>query len=62
MFGNGRARSGIIVQPCGAGKSLTGVTSASTIKRAVIVMCIDNQCETVERTVIQWTNVQVRKR
>lgn len=26
MFGNGRARSGLIVLPCGAGKSLTGVT------------------------------------
>jgi len=25
MFGNGRARSGIIVLPCGAGKSLAGV-------------------------------------
>lgn len=25
MFGNGRARSGIIVLPCGAGKTLTGV-------------------------------------
>jgi DNA excision repair protein ERCC-3 len=24
MFGNGRARSGIIVLPCGAGKTLTG--------------------------------------
>lgn len=24
MFGNGRARSGIIVLPCGAGKSLAG--------------------------------------
>jgi superfamily II DNA or RNA helicase len=24
MFGNGRARSGIIVLPCGAGKSLVG--------------------------------------
>jgi len=27
MFGNGRARSGIIVLPCGAGKSLTGAAS-----------------------------------
>ena len=26
MFGNGRARSGIIVLPCGAGKSLVGTT------------------------------------
>ncbi len=24
MFGNGRARSGIVVLPCGAGKSLAG--------------------------------------
>jgi DNA excision repair protein ERCC-3 len=32
MFGNGRARSGIIVLPCGAGKTLTGVTAAQTIK------------------------------
>jgi len=27
MFGNGRARSGIIVLPCGAGKSLTGTVA-----------------------------------
>ena len=25
MFGNGRARSGVIVLPCGAGKSLVGL-------------------------------------
>ena len=48
MFGNGRARSGIIVLPCGAGKSLTGVTAASTIKRSCIVMCINNS------SVKQW--------
>jgi DNA excision repair protein ERCC-3 len=28
MFGNGRARSGIIVLPCGAGKTLVGITAA----------------------------------
>lgn len=33
MFGNGRAKSGIIVLPCGAGKTLVGVTAACTIKR-----------------------------
>jgi DNA excision repair protein ERCC-3 len=42
MFGNGRARSGIIVLPCGAGKSLTGVTAATTIKKSCVVMCINN--------------------
>ena len=48
MFGNGRARSGIIVLPCGAGKSLTGVTAASTIKKNTMVMCINNA------SVMQW--------
>ena len=39
MFGNGRARSGIIVLPCGAGKTLTGVTAASTVRKSCIVLC-----------------------
>ena len=34
MFGNGRARSGIIVLPCGAGKTLVGITAACTVKKA----------------------------
>ena len=42
MFGNSRARSGIIVLPCGAGKSLTGITAAHTIKRSTIVLCYNN--------------------
>ncbi|KII69348.1 TFIIH basal transcription factor complex helicase XPB subunit [Thelohanellus kitauei] len=39
MFGNGRARSGIIVLPCGAGKSLVGVTAACTVKKSCLVVC-----------------------
>ncbi|OQS54883.1 RAD25 [Ecytonucleospora hepatopenaei] len=39
MFGNGRARSGIIVLPCGSGKTLVGITAISTIKRSAIVLC-----------------------
>jgi len=35
MFGNGRARSGIIVLPCGAGKSLVGAWSATHQPRIV---------------------------
>ncbi|KAI8902933.1 P-loop containing nucleoside triphosphate hydrolase protein [Globomyces pollinis-pini] len=38
-FGNGRARSGIIVLPCGAGKTLVGVTAACTIKKSCLVLC-----------------------
>ncbi|XP_071527145.1 general transcription and DNA repair factor IIH helicase/translocase subunit XPB [Panulirus ornatus] len=39
MFGNGRARSGIIVLPCGAGKSLVGVTACCTVNKKAIVLC-----------------------
>ncbi len=39
MFGNGRARSGIIVLPCGAGKTLVGVTTACTINKRTLVLC-----------------------
>jgi len=50
MFGNGRAKSGIIVLPCGAGKSLVGVTAACTIKKGVVVLATSNI------SVIQWRN------
>ncbi len=48
MFGNGRARSGIIVLPCGAGKTLVGITAACTIKKSVIILC------TSSVSVMQW--------
>lgn len=50
MFGNGRARSGIIVLPCGAGKTLVGITAACTVKKSAIVLC------TSAMSVIQWRN------
>ncbi|XP_040581556.1 general transcription and DNA repair factor IIH helicase/translocase subunit XPB [Lepeophtheirus salmonis] len=39
MFGNGRARSGVIVLPCGAGKSLVGVTACCTVRKKAMVLC-----------------------
>ncbi|EPR78461.1 DNA repair helicase RAD25 protein [Spraguea lophii 42_110] len=39
MFGNGRARSGIIVLPCGAGKTLVGITAICTIKKSTLILC-----------------------
>ncbi|KAH7151740.1 DNA repair helicase RAD25, partial [Dactylonectria estremocensis] len=50
MFGNGRAKSGLIVLPCGAGKTLVGITAACTIKKGVIVLC------TSSMSVVQWRN------
>ncbi|XP_065339367.1 general transcription and DNA repair factor IIH helicase subunit XPB isoform X2 [Cloeon dipterum] len=48
MFGNGRARSGVIVLPCGAGKSLVGVTACCTVRKRALVLC--NSSVSVE----QW--------
>ncbi|KAM0793558.1 transcription factor TFIIH complex ERCC-3 subunit [Microbotryomycetes sp. NB124-2] len=48
MFGNGRARSGIIVLPCGAGKTLVGITAATTIRKSCIVLCTSGV------SVMQW--------
>ena len=38
MPDSGRARSGMIVLPCGAGKTLTAIVAASTIRRSVLVL------------------------
>ncbi len=48
MFGNGRARSGMIVLPCGAGKTLVGIAAAATIKKSTIVLCPN------ETSINQW--------
>lgn len=56
MFSNGRARSGIIVLPCGAGKTLTGITVACTIKKSVIVVCTSMvSAEQWKREFIKWS-------
>jgi DNA excision repair protein ERCC-3 len=48
MFSNSRARSGIIVLPCGAGKTLVGITAACGVKKSVVVLC------TSAMSVVQW--------
>ncbi|KAI9708937.1 MAG: hypothetical protein M1820_003631 [Bogoriella megaspora] len=50
MFGNGRCKSGIIVLPCGAGKTLIGITAVCTIKRSAVVLC------TSTIAAVQWRN------
>ncbi|KAI9205000.1 P-loop containing nucleoside triphosphate hydrolase protein [Polychytrium aggregatum] len=52
MFGGGggRARSGIIVLPTGAGKTLVGITAACTVKKSTLVLC------TNAISVEQWSN------
>lgn len=61
MFGNGRARSGVIVLPCGAGKTLVGVTAACTIRKKCLVLCTSGVA--VEQWWSQfklWGNIDMR--
>lgn len=59
MFGNGRARSGIIVLPCGAGKTLVGITAACTIRKSCIVLCTSSVSVMQWRQqFLQWSTIQ----
>eukprot|EP00834_Sanchytrium_tribonematis_P007120 NODE_600_length_5523_cov_0.389749.p2 type:complete len:671 gc:universal NODE_600_length_5523_cov_0.389749:250-2262(+) len=58
MFGNGRARSGIIVLPCGAGKTLVGITAATTIKKNTLVLCTSSvSVNQWKQQFLHWANV-----
>ncbi|KAF7972522.1 hypothetical protein HWV62_17812 [Athelia sp. TMB] len=62
MFGNGRARSGIIVLPCGAGKTLVGITAACTIKKSCLVLCTSSvSVAQWKREFMKWSNVTDRQ-
>ncbi|KAK7195514.1 DNA repair helicase and transcription factor protein [Novymonas esmeraldas] len=48
-FRRGRkAHHGVVVLPCGAGKTLTGIGAAATLQSTTIVMCVNNM------SVFQW--------
>lgn len=58
MFSNGRARSGIIVLPCGSGKTLVGITAISTIKKAALIFCTSAvSVEQWRQAALQFTTV-----
>ncbi|KAF2022990.1 DNA repair helicase rad25 [Setomelanomma holmii] len=58
MFSNSRARSGIIVLPCGAGKTLVGITAACGIKKSVMVLCTSAMSVVQWRTeFLRWSNI-----
>uniref|UniRef100_K3XF39 DNA 3'-5' helicase n=1 Tax=Setaria italica TaxID=4555 RepID=K3XF39_SETIT len=59
MFGNGRTRSGIIVLPCGAGKSLVGVSAACRIKKSCL--CLATNAVSVDQWAFQfklWSTIK----
>ncbi|VDP10460.1 unnamed protein product, partial [Soboliphyme baturini] len=62
MFGNSRARSGVIVLPCGAGKSLVGVTACCTVNKRCLVLCNSNVSVQQWRTQFKvWSTVEDSK-
>jgi DNA excision repair protein ERCC-3 len=62
MFGNGRARSGIIVLPCGAGKTLVGITAACTIKKSCLILCTSSVSVLQwKQQFLQWSTIQDRQ-
>ncbi|KAK9704128.1 DNA repair helicase RAD25 [Basidiobolus ranarum] len=62
MFGNGRARSGIIVLPCGAGKTLVGITATCTIKKSTLVLCTSSvSVNQWKQQYLQWSSISERQ-
>ncbi|KZV62100.1 DNA helicase [Peniophora sp. CONT] len=62
MFGNGRARSGIIVLPCGAGKTLVGITAACTIKKSCLVLATSSvSVMQWKQQFMQWSNINEKQ-
>ena len=62
VFGNHRARSGIIVLPCGAGKTLVGIVAACTVKKSTLVLC--NSSVSVNQWYEQfrmWANIELSR-
>jgi DNA excision repair protein ERCC-3 len=58
MFSNSRARSGIIVLPCGAGKTLVGITAACGVKKSCIVLCTSTMSAHQWRAeFLKWSNI-----
>jgi DNA excision repair protein ERCC-3 len=59
MFGNGRARSGVIVLPCGAGKSLVGVAAAARVRKATLCLCTSSvSVDQWRHQFLLWTGLQ----
>lgn len=61
VFGADRARSGMIVLPCGAGKTLVGVAATHHVAKSTIVLCIskDSARQWFEQYQ-QFTNIDPR--
>jgi DNA excision repair protein ERCC-3 len=62
MFSKSRARSGVVVLPCGAGKTIVGIAAITVIKKTSLIVC--NSTVSVEqwrRQFLKWSDINQTK-
>lgn len=53
-----KAHQGVVVLPCGAGKTLTGIGAAASMQKTTIVMCVNNMSVFQwQREFLRWTDL-----
>jgi DNA excision repair protein ERCC-3 len=53
-----KAHQGVVVLPCGAGKTLTGIGAAAAMQKTTIVMCVNNMSVFQwQREFLRWTDL-----
>lgn len=52
------AHQGVVVLPCGAGKTLTGIAAAATLKKRTLVVCVNHMSVFQwQREFLKWTEL-----
>ena len=62
MFNKSRARSGVVVLPCGAGKTIVGIAAITIIKKTALIVC--NSTVSVEqwrKQFLKWSDINGAK-
>lgn len=62
VFIEGKARSGIIILPCGAGKSLVAIEVIQRIKKNAVIFCESQvSAEQWKSELMKWTTIDSNK-
>lgn len=62
IFIEGKARSGIIILPCGAGKSLVAVEVIQRIKKNAVIFCESQvSADQWKSELLKWTTIDSNK-
>ena len=62
MFIDGKARSGLVILPCGAGKSLIGILTIQKINKSAIIFCESQvSADQWKNEIIKWSTIDPNK-